>query len=216
MVGVELLGVVTPDRLVAVQHDRQGRDRGALRQQVFADPRVLVRIAGERGGGRPQPQGFVEDLGDVREPLHLLVARQDRGVGAEHAVDFLLSAGHHLGMLDQIADGKRQQTAGGLVPGDQEGFALGDDVVVAQLFPGALVHPGEHAAEQVVVILGGAAPATLVEDLADLAFHVAVVLRQLLLAPRRSFVWMGSSRLRVWLSCSTPIIASTNGCWVSR
>ena len=66
------------------------------------------------------------------------------------------------------------------MPGDQEGMALGDDVVIAQLLAGALVHPGEHAAEQISMIFDVSGSAALVDDLEDLALHVAVVLRQLL------------------------------------
>ena len=105
------------------------------------------------GHGGPQPQGFVEDLVDVGQALDLLVGGQQRGVGAEDPIDLLLGAGDHVGMFDQKADGEGEQSAGGFVAGDQEGLALGDDVVVAQFLAGLFVHPGEHGAEQILVLV---------------------------------------------------------------
>ena len=123
-----------------------------LRHQVRPDHGVLVGVAGERRHGGPQPEGFAEDLIDVGQALHLLVGGQQRGVGAENPIDLLLSAGDHFGMLDQKADGEGEQSAGGFVTSNQEGLTLGHNVVIAQLLAGPLVHPGQHGAEQILVI----------------------------------------------------------------
>ena len=55
-------------------------------------------------------------------------------------IDLLLHAGDHLGMLDQKADGEREQSAGGFVTSNREGLALDHDVVVAQPLSRLFVH----------------------------------------------------------------------------
>ena len=64
-----------------------------------------------------------------------------------------------LRVLHQEIDREGQQPAGGLVTGDQEGEALGDDVVVGQRLPALLVDAGEHQPQQVGVVRLVAEPA---------------------------------------------------------
>jgi hypothetical protein len=173
MIRIELLGILAPDLWVTVQHDRQCSDRGPLGQQVAANHCVLVRIAGKGGRCGPEPQSLVENLSDVCQPLDLLVRRQHRGISAEHPINLFLGAGNHFGMLDQIADGKGQKAARCLMPCYQERDALRHDVVIAQLLSTALVHAGEHAAEQVAMIFDVSAPTPLLDDLEDFVLHIA-------------------------------------------
>ena len=127
-------------------------DRGGvfLEPVLAADHRVLVRVARERRRRRPQPQRLLEDLGDVGQLVDLGVGRQHAQVRAQHAVHFLIGPRQHVGVLEQRIERERQQAAGGLVAGDQEGDALGDDVGVVELLARLAVDAGQHPIEQVV------------------------------------------------------------------
>jgi hypothetical protein len=81
--------------------------------------------------------------------VDLLVRRQRIGVRAKHAVDLVAGPLRELRVLQRVVDGERQQAAGGLVAGDEEGDALRPDVVVGQLLAALPVDAAEHAAEQV-------------------------------------------------------------------
>ena len=185
VVGVELRGVVAPHRRRVVQRLAQHEHRGVGGDRVApADHGVLVRGAGEAGRGRPEPQRLVEDLPDVGEPLHLL-ERGRRG-GAEHPVDLRSGLRQHVRVLQQVVERERQQPGGRLVAGDQEGDALGPDVLVRQPLAGLLVDAGEHPAQQV---RGGTrvCPRTvehgfpLGDDLVDQVVHERLVLLHLAL-----------------------------------
>jgi hypothetical protein len=181
VVGVEVLGIRTPDLGEPVQHRGQGDDGlPGLEGPPPADRGRFAGLAGERRRRRPQPQRLVEDLADVVELADLRDGRRHRRVGAQHPVDLLLRAGDHLGMLEQVGDHERQQPAGGLVAGDQEGQALGDDVVVGQAVP-LLVRADQHVPEQVGP--GVSARLALGEDRADRVVHVAGVREEAPLSP---------------------------------
>ena len=105
MVGIELLDVGTPDALMAVKHRYEHREPDARRDRIAtADDGVGARRAGEQRGRRPQPQRLLEDLEDIGQPVHLLVA--GRGAVTEHLVDFGAGALGVLGILDQVVDGE--------------------------------------------------------------------------------------------------------------
>ena len=150
-VRVELLGVLAPYLLVAVQHRREDRRRGLFLQPVLStNDGVFIRMSRERRRCGPQPQRLLENLVDVRHLMNLGVSWQHTQVRAQHAVHFVVGPHQHVGVLEQGINRERQQPAGCLVAGDQEGDALGDDVGVVELFARLTVDDGQHSVEQVV------------------------------------------------------------------
>jgi hypothetical protein len=86
VVGVELGGVRAPHRRGPVQCRREHGERRVRGDGVTAaDHGVLERRAGEPRRGRPEPQGLLEDLPHVAQPVDLLERRLGRG--AEDGVD---------------------------------------------------------------------------------------------------------------------------------
>ena len=144
-----------------------------------ADHGVLARLAREPGRGRPQAQGLVEDLPDVPQTVDLFEGGR-RG-GAEHLVDLGAGAGEDVRVVEQVVDREREQPRGRLVPGDEEGDALGPDVLIRQHLPGLLVDAGEHPPEQVGGVGSVPLRAALGDDLVDQVVHERLVLVELAL-----------------------------------
>ncbi len=215
VVGVELLRVGAPDLRQPVQHRGQGDDRlPGLEGAPATHRRRLPGLAGERGGGRPQPQCLVQDLPDVAELLDLGDRRGHRRVGTQHAVDLLVCARDDLGVLEQVGDGEGEQAAGGLVARDQERHALRDDVVVGQRVA-LLVGADEHVPQQVG--FPGSPDALRSARISPTVSSMYLLSpNSFRWAPRRILTAIGSRRCRAWVSCSAPIIASMKGCWLSR
>ena len=93
--------------VVAVQHRRQHRQRGALRDGVpAAEHGVLVRGAGEHRRGRPQPQRLVQDLPDVAS-AGAPARRSGAAVAAEHLVDLGPRPRRDSRVLQQVVDARR-------------------------------------------------------------------------------------------------------------
>ncbi len=75
-------------------------------------------------------------------------------------------------MLQQRIERARQQSAGGFVPGDQEGVDLVADVDVVELLAGGAVDAGHHGGEHVLLVFGGRRVlAALGDDLVDHLVH---------------------------------------------
>ena len=178
--GSNASGVRSPDAGIAMQRQHQHGDEGVLLQLVFAaDGLVLQRRDAIGRRRRPQPQRFLQDLRDVGELGDLLIGRLGVEVGAEHAVDLLIGLLEHVGMLEQRIERARQQAAGGLVSGDQEGIDLVADVDVVELFAGRAVDAGHHGAEHVLFAFGGLGVlAALGDDLVDHLVHEGDIARR--------------------------------------
>ncbi|MBA7471194.1 hypothetical protein ES707_06495 [subsurface metagenome] len=177
ILGIEHVGVRTPDAGVAMQRHDEHRDEGAFLQLVLAaDGLVLERRDAIGRRRRPQPQGLFQNLGDVGELRHLLIGRLGIDVGAEHAVDLVIGLLEDLGVFQQRIDRARQQSAGRLVPRDEERVDLVADVDVVELGTGGTVDAGHHRAEHVLLDLGRIRVlAALGDDLVDHLVHEADV-----------------------------------------
>ena len=153
---VEGVRVGSPHAGVAMQRQHQHGDEGVLLEPVFAaDGLVLQRRDAVGRRRRPQPQRFLQDLRDVGELGDLLIGRPGVEIRPEHAVDLRIGFLENVRMLEQRIQRARQQAAGGLVSGDQEGIDLVADVDVVQLLAGQAVDPGHHGAEHVLFVFGG-------------------------------------------------------------
>ncbi len=181
---IERVGIRSPHAGISVQrHDQDGHKSVFLQLVFAADGLVLERRDAIGRRRRPQPQRFLQYLRDVGELRDLLIGRPRVGIGAEHAVDFLIGLLQHVGMLEQRVERAGQQAAGGLVARDQEGIDLVADVDVVELLAGCAVDTGHHGAEHVLLALGGfRVAAALGDDLVDHLVHEGDVLRQILAA----------------------------------
>ena len=128
-----------------------------------ADDFVLVGRHQEGRGGRPQPQGLLEDPFDHVQLRQ--VAVPGYGGTGQYPVHLPVGLGKHVGVAQQKVQGKGQQAAGSLVPRHQEGEHLLADVEVIQALAGFRVFGGEHQVEQVVAVRG------VVPALADYLVH---------------------------------------------
>ena len=113
--------------------------------------------------------------------MNLLERRGQRP--AQHLVDLGPGSPDHVGVLHQEVDREGQQSAGGLVAGDQEGDALVADVLVVQPFPGAGISAFQHPAQQVCVVRRVALLPALVDEGVDEALHIGLVIVELPLGP---------------------------------
>ena len=110
-----------------------------------------------------------------------------------------------------------EQPAGRLVAGDQEGEALGDDVVVGKSLPALLVDAGEHPAEQVGVVGRVALPPPVRDQALDQIDLELLVLAWPAAGPAPG-ACAGSAAPSPPSAASIRFrtIAATKGCGVSR
>ena len=182
---IEHVGAVAPDRAIFVQAGDQHDGLIGLLDLVLAadDLDVLVRRHGIGGRRRPDAQGFFQHFRDVVELCHLLVGRRRRDIRAEHTVHLRHGLGHDVGVLQQVVDGEREQPAGRLVAGDQEGDRLIADLQIIQPLAGFLVDAGHHVGQQIALVLGQfGMRAPLLDDPVHRLIHVADVGLELVLS----------------------------------
>ncbi|MQY40543.1 hypothetical protein SRB17_85760 [Streptomyces sp. RB17] len=195
-VDVELLGAVPRLGVRVERPHQQVHLRARLEFVLAADDGVLDRGLHDLRDGSPEAQGLLQD---PRDHVHLhdgVVVRHR--VARQHPVHLGVGLGQHVRVAHQRVGGERQQTAGGLVAGDQEGHDLVADVVVVQRLAGLRVGGLQHQAQQVVLTAG--LPLTaLLDHIFDQVPHQLDVLvvplvvvhpqrghrRQLLRAPHR-------------------------------
>ncbi len=183
-VGVKRLGVVAPDFWIAVQHPGQHDDRAVrLHLILAAENGVLIRAAGEGGGGRPEPQRFLEDLRDKGQLVDLGVGRQPAHIRSQHPVHLLVGPLEDLRVLDELIEREGEKPACRLVTGDKEGDALRDDVGLVELFARLAVDAGQHPVEEVVDLAQCARLAPLFNDVAHGLDHELLVGPRLLRPP---------------------------------
>jgi hypothetical protein len=102
------------------------------------------------------------------------------------------------------------------VAGDQEGDALGPDVVVGQSLAGLLVDPVSIRPSTSVVSAASPCARRSTMSRSTRSFMNASSSSRWRSARTFSRVWMGSWLARAWDSASVRSMASTNGCWLSR
>src|SRR5215203_3450375 len=131
---------------------------------------------------------------------------------AEYPINFLTRSVEVFRMLEQEVDGERQQSTGCLVAGDQEGDALGADVLVRQGQPCLFVNSSDHPAEQVSVVRGITHGSALADQIIHQAGHEGLILFKLALCtdlepgfdwqlpdPRLRLVEHSNHRLDEWV-----------------
>ncbi len=181
ILGVEGIGVRSPDRGISVQRRHQDGGERALPELVLAaaDGLVLERRDAIGRRRRPQPQRLFQDLRDVGELRHLLVGRLRIDIGAEDAIDLLVRLLENVGVLEQRIERVGQQAACGLVARDQKGVDLVADVDVVELLAGRAVDAGHHRGEHVLLVVDALRTlAALGDDLVDHLVHEGDVFRE--------------------------------------
>ena len=146
-VDIEDFGAI-PHRGVAMQRQQHGHHALVLADGVAAaNARVFVGRNAKARGGRPQAQRFLQHALDHVKLREVRILRH--GITRQHAVDLGVRLRQHCRMAQQHVERKSQQTAGGLMPGDQEGDDLEADVGVVQRLVRHRIARVEHQPQQV-------------------------------------------------------------------
>ena len=172
MFGIEGIGIIAPDRRVAVERrDQDGRKR-ALGDRIFpAQHLVLVRSEAECRGRRPQAQSFRQDRADIGQPPDLRQGGRRIDIAPQHRVHLGIGALQNVAVFQQVIHREGQQPRCGLVAGNQEGVDLVADVFIRQPLARFRIAPRQHEIEEVARPVT-ALLAPLANDLVDQIVHV--------------------------------------------
>lgn len=134
-----------------MQHRAEHGDRlPGTQRDPAAEHGVLAGVPAERGGGRIQPQRFVEHLPGVGEPPDLVERRLGVGRTAPQRVDLALHELEYDGVLGQVVQRERHRSGRRLMARDEEGDHLVADVGGVERAAVGGVLDGEHEPEKVV------------------------------------------------------------------
>ncbi len=155
-VRVEPFRIRSPHLGIPVEHRGEDeRPRAAPHRVLLREHGVLACLAGEGGGGRPEPQRLVEHPAYIAQPGDLGVVGP--GGVAPHRVDLGAGAGGDLRVQGEVVQGEGEGAGGGLVSGDEEGDDLAAHVVRGEPFAGLRVRGLQHPVEQVTVAVAAGA-----------------------------------------------------------